>query len=168
MGVKIRDTLTADGKRLEKTLRELGLLEVRVGIQQNQESHQQEPKSRGKKEKESKKIDEVSKALLNELGTVHMPSRPFLRNSVDTNMDEINNFLQIMKWRIIRGASAKDVLKKIGDFQAGLIRDQIMEGNFAPNAEATIRKKKSDTPLVDSGRMKQSIHYVIQPKGGPD
>ena len=34
MGVRINDRVTEDGKRLEKTLRELAALEVRIGFQQ--------------------------------------------------------------------------------------------------------------------------------------
>lgn len=154
MGVKIRDTLTADGKRLEKTLRELGALEVRVGIQQ------------GKVNKDG--VDLVDIAMFNELGTARAPSRPFLRDSVDANGDKINAFLQTRKKKILQGESAEEILKKIGVFQKGLIQAQIREGSFAPNAEATIRKKKSATPLIDTGRMRQSVNFVIQPKGGPD
>lgn len=154
MAANVRDTITAEGKKFEKLLKELGQLEVRIGIQQGEASEEG--------------VDLVDIAMFNELGTVHIPSRPFLRDSVDANADQINSFLQSMKKEILRGGSAEDVLKKIGVFQKGLIQEQIVKGNFAPNSEATIRRKGSDTPLVDTGRMRQSINYVIQQKGGSD
>jgi hypothetical protein len=154
MSVKVRDTITADGKKFEKMLQELKDKEVRIGIQQGETSDDG--------------VDLVDIAMFNELGTVHIPSRPFLRDSVDANADQINNFLQSMKKELLRGGSAEDVLKKIGVFQKGLIQEQIVSGNFAQNSEATIKKKGSDTPLVDTGRMRQSINYVIQQKGGSD
>lgn len=154
MAVNVRDTITAEGKQFEKLLKELGQLEVRIGIQQGESSEDG--------------VDLVDIAMFNELGTVHIPSRPFLRDSVDANADQINSFLQSMKKELLRGGSAEDVLKKIGVFQKGLIQEQIVKGNFAPNSEATIRKKGSDTPLVDTGRMRQSINYVIQQKEGSD
>ncbi len=154
MAVNVRDTITADGKKFEKLLKELGQLEVRIGIQQGEASEDG--------------VDLVDIAMFNELGTVHIPSRPFLRDSVDANADQINSFLQSMKKELLRGGSAEDVLKKIGVFQKGLIQEQIVKGDFAPNSEATIRRKGSDTPLVDTGRMRQSINYVIQQKGGAD
>ena len=40
-----------------------------------------------------------------------------------------------------------------------------MEGDFEPNAPSTIRKKKSDKPLIDTGRMRQSVMTVIDKKG---
>lgn len=152
MAVNIRDTVTTDGKKFEKLLKELGQLEVRIGIQQGETS------------KEG--VDLVDIAMFNELGTVHIPSRPFLRDSVDANGEQINNFLQCMKKELLRGRTAEDVLKKIGVFQKGLVQGQIVKGDFAPNSEETIRRKGSDTPLVDTGRMRQSVNYVIQQKGG--
>lgn len=154
MGVRINDRVTEDGKRLEKTLRELAALEVRIGFQQGTASEDG--------------VDLVDIAMVNELGTIHIPSRPFLRNSVDSNSDKINAFLQARKKRILKGESAEEALKKIGAFQKGLIQEQIVEGSFAPNAEATIRKKKSATPLIDTGRMRQSVNFVIRKKGGSD
>lgn len=154
MAVNVRDTITAEGKKFEKLLKELGQLEVRIGIQQG--------------EAVEEGVDLVDIAMFNELGTIHIPSRPFLRDSVDANADQINSFLQSTKKELLRGGSAEDVLKKIGVFQKGLIQEQIVKGSFAPNSEATIRRKGSDTPLVDTGRMRQSINYVIQQKGGSD
>lgn len=154
MAANIRDTVTADGKKFEKLLKELGQLEVRIGIQQGETNEDG--------------VDLVDIAMFNELGTVHIPSRPFLRDSVDANGDQINTFLQAMKKELLQDASAEEVLNKIGAFQKGLVQEQIVKGDFAPNSEETIRRKGSDTPLVDTGRMRQSINFVIQQKGGSD
>lgn len=154
MGVKVTDKETAEGKKFRKMLEEFGKLEVRIGIQQGEAS--------------DNGVDLVDIAMFNELGTVHIPSRPFLRDSVDAHGDEINSFLQSMKNQIVKGGSAEEVLKKIGVFQKGLVQQEIVSGNFAPNSEATIRKKGSDTPLIDTGTMRQSVNYVIQEKGASD
>lgn len=154
MAVKITETVTADGKKFEQMLKELGKLEVRIGIQQGESSEEG--------------VDLVDIAMFNELGTVHSQPRPFLRDSVEANADQINAFLQSMKKEILKGGSAEDVLKKIGVFQKGLIQEEIVKGNFEPNLEATIKRKGSDTPLVDTGRMRQSVNFVIQEKGGSD
>ncbi len=110
MAVNVRDTITAEGKKFEKLLKELGQLEVRIGIQQGETNEEG--------------VDLVDIAMFNELGTVHIPSRPFLRNSVDANEDKITQFLQSIKQEILRGGSAEDVLKKIGVFQEKLILEQ--------------------------------------------
>lgn len=154
MAVRIRETTTAEGRKFEKMLEELGKLEVRIGIQQGECSEDG--------------VDLVDIAMFNELGTVHIPSRPFLRDSVDANVDQINAFLQSMEKEILKGGSAEKVLKKIGVFQKGLVQEEITKGNFVPNSEATRKRKGSDTPLIDTGRMKQSVNYVIKKKGGSD
>lgn len=154
MAVKITEKQTADGKKFEKMLEDFGKLEVRIGLQQ------------GKTEKNG--VDLVDVAMFNEFGTVHSPSRPFLRDSVDAHAAEINTFLQSMVNIIAKGGSAESVLKKIGVFQKGLVQKEIANGTFVPNSEATIKKKGSDKPLIDTGRMRQSINYVIQEKGGSD
>lgn len=161
MAANVRDTITAEGKKFEKLLKELGQLEVRIGIQQGEASEDG--------------VDLVDIAMFNELGTVHIPSRPFLRDSVDANADQINSFLQSMKKELLRGGSAEDVLKKIGTFQEKLILEQLKSAkeNFVANSPETIRRKSkngkvSDVPLHDTGRLSQSIHHVIRQKGGSD
>ena len=153
MGVKIKDTVTPEGKRFQKLLKELASKQVRTGFQA------------GKKEKNGADICDV--AAFNEFGTVDIPSRPFIRNSVDNHEEEITSFVQREIAKCIRGGqSAESALKRIGVFQKSLIQREITEGSFVPNAPSTIRKKKSSKPLIDTGRMRQSVNYEIKPKGG--
>jgi len=62
--------------------------------------------------------------------------------------------------------TAKQALKELGIYQKDLVQQTITEGDFEPNAPSTIRKKRSDKPLIDTGRMRQSVNYVIKEKGG--
>ena len=155
MGAKIRDRMTPEGIKFQKMLKELADKEVRIGFQHG-------------KATEENGTDVCDVAAWNELGTVNMPSRPFLRKSVDENEGKINSFLQSKKKDLVRGVSAEQILKEIGIFQKDLIQEKITEGNFAPNAESTVRQKGSSKPLIDSGRMRQSVNYVIQKKGSGD
>ena len=152
MSVKVTDKVTADGKKLQKILKELADKEVRIGFQQG-------------KATEEDGTDICDIAAWNELGTVNMPSRPFLRMSVDDNSDKINSFMSAQKRSIINGESADRILKKIGIFQKDLIQEKITEGSFAPNAPSTIKAKGSSKPLIDTGRMRQSVNFEIKQKG---
>ena len=152
MGVKVTDRMTADGKKLQEMLKVLVEKEVRVGFQAG-------------KATEEDGTDICDIAAWNELGTVHIPARPFLRQSVDDNVSKINSFLQSKKKDLVRGVSAEQVLKEIGIFQKDLIQEKITEGNFTPNAESTVKKKGSSKPLIDTGRMRQSVNYEIKSKG---
>ena len=152
MSVKIKDSITGDGKKLFDTLKEIKGLEVRVGFQSG-------------KAMEEDGTDICDIAAWNELGTEHIPSRPFIRNSVDNHSDEINSFLTEKRNDLVNGVSARQVLNEIGVFQKDLIQAEIDNGSFEPNAEATIKKKGSSKPLIDTGRMRQSVNYVVQKKG---
>lgn len=156
MGAKVTDKETAQGKKFRKMLEELSKLEVRIGFQAGDAS-------------EADGTDIATVAAWNELGTSTSPSRPFLRQSVDAHTNEISAFTKSMKSQLTNGtATAGDILKKFGVFQKGLIQGEISSGNFAPNAPSTIKKKGSSTPLIDTGTMRQSVNYVIKPKGGGD
>ncbi len=155
MGVRIKDRITLDGVKFQKMLKELAEKEVRVGFQHG-------------KAVEDDGTDICDIAAWNELGTVHIPARPFLRQSVDDNLSKINSFLQEKKKDLVHGASAEQVLKEIGIFQKDLIQEKITDGSFAPNAPSTVKKKGSSKPLIDTGRMRQSVNYEIKAKGSGD
>lgn len=165
MKVDIKDIATADGMVLNSVLKELSDLEVRVGFQQEESNEEQE---NDKKEKGNKKKASICDyALYNEIGvpSKNIPSRPFLRKSVDENGDKIDECLDKISGAVLRGLSARRALDMIGNFQVGLIQKKIIDGEYEPNKEATIKRKKSSRPLIDTGRMRQSVKYVIKKKG---
>ena len=155
MSVKVTIRDTPDGRRFKRMLQELSKLEVRVGFQAGEAQ-----------EEDGTDICEV--AAYNELGTEHIPARPFLRKSVDENANKINSFMKAKVRDLTQGVSGEQVLKEIGIFQKDFIQEKITSGGFAPNADSTIAKKGSSKPLIDTGRMRQSVNYVIQKKGSGD
>jgi len=44
----------------------------------------------------------------------------------------------------------------------GIVQQEIVEGDFAPNAPSTVRSKGSGQPLIDTGHMRQSVNFVIK------
>nr|DAN79986.1 MAG TPA: virion morphogenesis protein [Caudoviricetes sp.]DAO80758.1 MAG TPA: virion morphogenesis protein [Caudoviricetes sp.] len=152
MAVRITDNITADGRKLMREIEKLVSKEVCVGFKAGENS-------------DDNGVDICNIAIWNELGTTRSPARPFMRKSVDENIDKINNFLKRTKRDILSGKSAEEVLKMIGIFQKDLIQEKITNGSFVPNTPYTIRKKGSDKPLIDTGRMRQSVNYVIKEKG---
>ena len=155
MAARIFESITPDGQSLEKTLEELKRLEVRIGFQ------------RGDAEDENG-VDMCDIAAWNELGTSRSPARPFMRQTVDNHEDAINAMLLRKKREIISGVSAEQILKSIGLEMKDLMQAEIIEGDFAPNAPSTIRRKKSSRPLIDTGRMRQSVNFQIKEKGEMD
>ncbi len=146
------DNLTAEGKAFFEELKKLVSMEVCVGFQAGQASHDG--------------VDMCDIAMWNELGTVRSPSRPFLRQSVEGEFGEnAIGFLEEQVEAIMEGASAEMCLKQIGVFQKGQVQESILSGDFTPNAPSTVKKKGSSQPLIDEGKMLQSVNYVVRKKG---
>lgn len=150
----VRDRWTPEGERFRKQLKELAGLEVRAGFQSDGSSG------------EGTDITDI--AMWNELGTVNIPSRPFMRDSVDKHADDINRMLAEQKAALLGGATAEDILNAAGIFIKDLMQTEIEQGDFVPNAPQTIRRKGSDKPLIDTGRMKNSVNYWVVKKGSAD
>jgi len=150
----VRDELTAEGKRFFKELEELAKLEVRIGFQKGEADHDG--------------VDMADIAMFNEVGTVRIPARPFLRQSVDGNVDKVKSAMAKQAQAIAKGGNAQDALNALGVMQKGLVQGSMSRGSFAPNAPSTVRKKGSSKPLIDTGKMRQSVSFVVQPKGQGD
>jgi len=149
------DRITPAGKAFFKQLEELAKLQVRVGIQQ------------GKAETDEG-VDMVDIAMFNEVGTAHIPARPFIRQSADSNKTIIEKMCKAQLQKVAQGGSAAQALNAIGAMQVGLIQDTITRSKewAEPNADSTIEKKGSDVPLIDTSRLLQSVSYVVVSKGG--
>ena len=104
----------------------------------------------------------VDVVAYNEFGTSDIPPRPFMKQSWENHANEINEFVAQAIAQIQHGATAEKVCNQAGAFGVGIIQEEIVNGEFAPNAPSTIKKKGSDHPLIDTGHMRQSVHYVIR------
>lgn len=153
MKMDIQLKITDDGKKLLKRLKELEKVEVAVGYQAGKSE-----------EKDGTDICQV--ATWNEFGTSKIPARPFMRDGINNNQREIQNHVTREAKGIINGTvSPQEFLSSCGVNLKGQIQKEIRHGEFAPNAPSTIARKGSDKPLIDTGRMRQSVDFVIRPKG---
>lgn len=157
--MKTTNQLTAEGRKFEQVLNEIGKLQVRIGFQRGEQIYDDESGT---------EVDMCDVAAWNELGTERAPSRPFMRDAIDKHINDINSFMDGEKQKLINGESAEKILNECGIFVKDLIQNEIREGDFIENAPYTIAKKGSSHPLIDTGRMRQSVNYVIKEKGGDD
>ena len=146
------DRLTPEGQRFFAEIEKLKEQQVFVGFQAGQVA-------------DDRGVDMAQIAMFNELGTSTAPSRPFLRMSVDENEDKINTTCGRELESLKPGGTAETILRRVGALGVRLVQEKIGSGSFEPNAESTIRKKGSDKPLIDTGRMRQSVKYVIKRRG---
>ena len=148
------DRLTPEGIAFFKQLDELKELQVRVGFQSGQSA-------------EKDGTDVCNIAMWNELGvpSKSIPSRPFLRQTCDKSGENIAKFGEQAIRKVTQGGSADTALMQIGNYVKGQVQNEIASGDFAPNSPVTIRKKGSETPLIDTGTMRKSVSFHICKKG---
>ena len=108
------------------------------------------------------KANLASIAGFNEFGTSDIPPRPFMAQTFDLNVFEVKTFIQNECGKIIDlKQTIPGALGRIGLFYQSKTQQQITEGKFAPNAPFTIKKKGSSKPLIDTGRLRQSISHEV-------
>lgn len=111
-------------------------------------------------------------AIANEVGTGPgvepvVPSRPFVKQSFAGAHREpfIRNMRQLLTMITQGNMSTKLALERIGRMGETRVKDEIITGNFAPNAEFTKRKKGSDRPLIEHGKMQGAVTYKVRMRG---
>jgi len=170
-----RGKVNKDFAKLKKDFKELEKLQVRVGYQRGKTI------TKPTDELTSEDVDMVDIAAWNELGTYNIPARPFLKQSVDNNKDEIEAFIK-SELKSIGTKSPKQILQRIGAKQKGVVQKTIRDGDFVPNAPITreggwMKNQKSGKPfkvkgkgknktrpLKNTGQLEQSVQYVIEEK----
>lgn len=105
-------------------------------------------------------------AAIHEFGLGDMPQRSFLRSAYDENLPMIDKMIQRVANGAVFGLGTNAALNQLGNVVQGMVQRKIVDGPFVPNSPATIKRKKSSRPLIDTGHLRQSIRYVIERKGG--
>lgn len=105
-------------------------------------------------------------AAIHEFGLGDMPQRSFLRSAYDENLPMIDKMIQRVANGAVFGLGTNAALNQLGNVVQGMVQRKIVNGPFVPNSAATIKRKKSSKPLIDTGHLRQSIRYVIERKGG--
>ncbi len=144
--------MTKEGEKLKQVIKECKEKAVYVGFNS----------SSGSEENGASIVDV---AVWNEFGTEHMPSRPFMRDTLRNNKDEIKSMLASGMKSMIASGDAEKTFNMVGSKVKGMVQQEIRDGEFEPNAPSTIKQKGSSHPLIDTGRMRQSVVYVVRQKG---
>ena len=104
--------------------------------------------------------DLVTVAAVNEFGTDDIPERSYLRSATDEEMNKVNRIIAGELDKIHRGTSTvEQSLGRVGEYMASKVRQKIVAIQNPPNAPATIARKKSSSPLIDTGQLRQSIDH---------
>lgn len=130
-----------------KAMNELAEKKILVGIQEDA----------GKTEDGNVTLAEVG--YYQEYGTRDIPARPWLSEGVQ-RADPAKLLKQIAV-DVVNGRPADQALQRAGVAAVGAIQEGFTATTWTPNATSTIRAKGSSQPLIDTGRLRQSVSYKI-------
>ena len=102
-------------------------------------------------------------ASVHEFGTLdgNVPARPFLRPAIDGGHDEIAKVKQRALELMIDGKlTSKQALAVVGEYAQGRIQRAIDRVTSPALKPATIKRKGSSKPLIDTGQMRNSVQHV--------
>ncbi len=97
---------------------------------------------------------------INHFGGGNIPARPWLDVGVEKGS---RKYIQIIETAVKSNESLDMALERVGVVAAGEVQLYIRQLQDPPNAESTIKKKKSANPLIDTGQMRQSVSYKVTP-----
>ena len=106
----------------------------------------------------------IDYAVYNEFGTSTIPSRPFMATTADRYRTEAIKMVEIIVGNVIdRKYSVETGLGRLGAWYQSKVQETIRGAKewAVPNAASTIAQKGSSSPLIDTGRMVQSVRYEV-------
>jgi phage gpG-like protein len=106
-------------------------------------------------------------ATANEFGvpSKNIPARPFMAQAFDKAKEKLGQHINGLVSDIYRGIkSTKGALAELGEDHKGNVQGTFVTGDFAPNSPVTKAIKGSGQPLIDTGRLRQSINYEVKLK----
>ena len=105
----------------------------------------------------------VEYAFYNEMGTRHIPERPFIRSTADEKRRAWNSLIDNVIDQMLRGTvQPKTGLNRLGQQATRDIKDKINAIKDPPNAASTIAIKGSRNPLINTGTLRNSIRHVVE------
>lgn len=136
------DIITGAGKEFFRQIEELKKLQVRIGYQRGKAS---------KTDDDGNEADYCDIAMWNELGTSNgIPSRPFLRNSVDSNAEQIDKACKDAIKVIAKGGKAEVVLKQLGLMQRAQYNRRFRAANLCPMLQVPFGEKTTMAKALQS------------------
>ena len=102
-------------------------------------------------------------AAVHEYGNEHVPERSFMRTSLQKNRGRYSALNEQNLKKVLNGGMSVDAaLGQLGLMASSDIKEQIKNGSYAPLKQATIKRKGSSKPLIDTGQMRQSVTYELE------
>lgn len=104
--------------------------------------------------------DIVMRGVYTEFGTNRMPAWRWLKRSVDMMTPQYKRYASEMFRNILEGRDYNYNI--LGLWAKGRVQRFLAEVTSPPLSWATIQKKGSAKPLIDTGQMRMSINYEVR------
>ncbi len=139
--------------QIKRDLQQLKRFAALVGIPANA------PTPTDKDSGEPLSINMATLALIHENGSAanNIPPRPFMHQTRKRCEGRFMRLLRRCYKAVLNGANPIRSLEKIGVAYEGEMKNTFTVGSFVPNKPATLKRKKSSRPLIDTGHLRQSI-----------
>lgn len=93
---------------------------------------------------------------------IKIPERSFIRSGYDLNKNKVMDKGEYLLNQVLNLELPVDTFfNVIGEYIVGLIQDHLTSIKDPPNHPVTIANKRSSNPLIDSGRLRDSITYKV-------
>ena len=97
----------------------------------------------------------------------NVPKRSFLREPIQEKLEEAMAKSKASLKKSFEKLRIKEVFLKLGIIAEGVVQEAFATrgfGKWAPNSEATIEMKGSDSPLIDTTQLRESISSDVKAK----
>lgn len=129
---------------------------VKVGVLEDAAKEEGEGRSGGD-------LSLLEVAAVHEFGAGDVPQRSFIRAGVDELLPEIRGTQHALAVQVFQGKVSLPVaLDRLGAKVTALLQNRIARGIAPELAPATVARKGSSKPLVDTGQLKASITWKVE------
>lgn len=172
--------IKADISELQQIVKDLGHnYYIRVGIiGSNAAKPHMENKNKNSNKKKSKRVASTVESgmsmaeigVIQEFGSMtnNIPPRSFLRMPIEEKKRDLIRFLAAPEVQgFIAKGDIKRAFKALGTEALGIVLDAFRTrgfGHWADNAQQTIDRKGSDSPLIDTGELRKAITFDVKTK----
>ena len=93
---------------------------------------------------------------------ITIPERSFIRSTFDELEKAWSDYaLNLVKKLIAGKMTAEELTNKVGARMQRDIQRTIRNLSYPPNSPITVNNKKSSNPLIDTGKLRQSVTYKV-------
>ena len=93
----------------------------------------------------------------------NIPRRSFIRVPIENNIKDITKLIENNHKLVSENSmSAKVALDRIGLKAQNTIKKSFRDNDWKANSRATVKRKGSSRPLIDTGQLIGSISYIVE------